>query len=820
VAYSKNFPLASVYLVLLTLAGFAPAARLAAQDSAPPSPFNLSGELGEDGLGLPRLPGFESDESSNVAFTAKYLFDKEAGQAKLSVTSAVAEGWHVYSLTQGKRNGAGPQATKIAVASDALADPAISDAKNTTFFFKSESDPARHIDKKAWPGLEIEEHVGTVTWTAMVPLAAGVDPEKAEFAVTVSGQVCQTDGQCIQFKETIDTKFGGYLEPPTKDGRFESSNVVIEAYAEPASANPGEKLKLVITATPSPGWHLYERNDRDPEHSDGRGKPTLIVLSKLDGLLLHSITPSSGVKVKPADSVVGEQRYHEGPVTWTVELSVPNTAGSEAKTLAGYLAYQLCDKDSCIAPRAARFEVPLASGTAPPESRAPFRFTPASYKEASGAAKSVTYQIAEPITLQRLLVMLSFGILGGLILNLMPCVLPVIGLKVLSFAEQGGQNRSRVFALNLSYSLGLIFVFLVLATAASFLNLSWGQQFTYTWFKVAMVGLVFAMALSFLGVWEIPIPGFVGSGKTNELQAKEGLSGAFFKGVFTTILATPCSGPFLGSVFGFTLGQPWYITYLIFASVGLGMALPYLIIGVQPALVRWLPKPGEWMDTFKQIMGFVLLGTVVYLFTTIAEEYFIPTLAMMMGIWFGCWFIGRVPAWAELPAKARGWGMGLVATTAVTAGSFYFLAPWPHLYEWKPYSAEALAKAQSEGKTVMVDFTASWCQTCQYNFFFAINTFGVKEVVQQNDVVPLLADWSEPSEEIEQKLADLKSRSIPLLVIYPANRPGEAIVLKDLLTKQQVVEALEQAGPSAATDNAEVVETQAPLGKTAQAAAH
>jgi thiol:disulfide interchange protein len=804
-------------LFVIVLASITPLAVSAQDDNAPPPAFDFSGQLGEGGLGLPRVPGSDDSEGSNVAFTAKYQYDQAAKKAKLSVTARIQPGWHVYAITQGKKNGSGPQATRIAVKSDALADPSIGDAKNTAKFFKSDRDPSVHFEQgiPEWSGLEIQEHAGQVTWTALVDLASGVDPEKATFEITVRGQVCKTDGLCIPFKEVLNAKFDGYVEPPKQAGRFESSNVTIEGFAQPAAAAPGQDITLTFKATPNAGWHMYAREDKDPGHADGRGKPTLIVLSKLDGLLLKDIVASSEPTVKPADGVVGEQRFHEGPVTWTVTLTVPNDLPAGAKTLGGYIAYQLCDKDSCIAPRAAKFEVPLADGDAPPDSQQPFHFSPAGYKEASAAAATVTYQkAAGPMTAQKLLVMLGLGLLGGLILNLMPCVLPVIGLKVLSFAEQGGKHRSHVFALNLAYSVGLILVFIVLATFASFLNLSWGQQFTYTWFKVAMVGLVFAMALSFLGVWEIPIPGFVGAGKSNELQAKEGLSGAFFKGVFTTILATPCSGPFLGPVFGFTLGQSWYVTYLIFGSVGVGMALPYLLIGLQPSLVRWLPKPGEWMDTFKQFMGFVLLGTVVYLFTTINKDYFIPTLTMMVGIWFGCWMIGRVPAWAELFYKAKAWGLGVTSSAVITAGAFLFLAPWPHLYEWHPYSADALAKAQAEGKTVMVDFTANWCQTCQYNFLTAINTNGVKEVIEKNNVVPLLADWTEPSDEIEKKLADLQAASIPLLAIYPANRPGEVIVLRDVVSQSQLIEALEKAGPSQA---ASAARSEILLGNTAQA---
>ncbi|CAN0381929.1 unnamed protein product, partial [Ectocarpus sp. 4 AP-2014] len=155
-------------------------------------------------------------------------------------------------------------------------------------------------------------------------------------------------------------------------------------------------------------------------------------------------------------------------------------------------------------------------------------------------------------------------------------------------------------------------VFMLLASLAAFASYGWGELNTHATYRIGMVVFVFAMALSFLGVWEIPLPGFAGGKGANELQQKEGFSGAFFKGAFTTILATPCSGPFLGPVFVYLISQSTAITFLMFAAIGLGMASPYLLIGAFPNLVRFLPKPGAWMETFKQLMGFVLMGTAVY----------------------------------------------------------------------------------------------------------------------------------------------------------------------------------------------------------------
>jgi thiol:disulfide interchange protein len=306
------------------------------------------------------------------------------------------------------------------------------------------------------------------------------------------------------------------------------------------------------------------------------------------------------------------------------------------------------------------------------------------------------------------------------------------------------------------------------------------------------------MALSFLGVWEIPIPGFASSNKAMELSAQEGPVGAFCMGIFTTLLATPCSGPFLGPVFGYTASQPPLVTYLVFGSVGLGMGLPYLLIGLFPSLVSWLPKPGQWMETLKHLLGFVLLGTVVWLFSTIHHDYFLATLTLLFGIWFGCWLIGYIPIYAEWRTRMLAWAGGIGIATVVGVASFAALTPSESALPWQPYSAEALAVARAQGKTVMVDFSADWCLTCKFNLKFAINQPEVKKLVEQNDVVALLADWTDKNDTIKQALAELNSRSIPLLAIYPGDPQREVIVLRDVVTQSTVLEALSEAGPSMA----------------------
>jgi thiol:disulfide interchange protein len=401
------------------------------------------------------------------------------------------------------------------------------------------------------------------------------------------------------------------------------------------------------------------------------------------------------------------------------------------------------------------------------------------------------------------------GLAGGLILNLMPCVLPVLGLKLMSFAQQSGKARAEVFRMNLWYCAGLYAVFFALATASVAANLglgsdnlAWGEQFTSTRFNVTMIAIVFAFALSFLGTWELPIPGFIGE-KAGHVQSQEGPLGAFLKGVLSTVLATPCSGPFLGPVFGFTLAQPTPVTYAVFGAIATGMALPYLLVGMFPGLVKFLPKPGAWMETLKEVLGFVMLGTVVFLFTFLDHNAFIPTFAFLVGIWAACWWVGRAQERTAGPISFGRWVQAATLATVVGTAAFAFLGPVKSLLPWEPFSRARLAELRQSGATVLVDFSADWCMTCKLNLATAIETNRVKAAIEANRVVPLLADWTEESPEIKAMLETLQSRSIPVLAVFPAaaadEPPRDPIILRDLITESQVLDALKQAGPSRPT---------------------
>ena len=471
---------------------------------------------------------------------------------------------------------------------------------------------------------------------------------------------------------------GADAPPAVGEITLPNSHATISGQLKPGVVAAGGQGTLVLTAVPSPGYRIYALGD---EGRGGIARPSLIHFTETANLKFGEPVADRRPKEKPeANPQDGVARYYEEAITWTVPIEVPADATAGSHLIEGVFAYQICFSNSCERPIAVRFAGSLniaEAGAA--ETETPLTFTPASYSAAepnkstptstatatAGAAGSLFGGLkprefnATTDQNSSLLLVLGAALVGGFILNFMPCVLPVIGLKVLSFVNQAGNNRAQAFALNGWFSAGLISVFLVLAGLAAFAQLGWGEQFSSTGFNIAMAGLVFAMALSFLGVWEIPIPGFVGSGKAAELETREGAIGAFSKGVITTVLSTPCSGPFLGPVFGFTLKQTTPMIFLIFFFVGLGMASPYLLIGAFPRLVRFLPKPGAWMDTFKQIMGFFLLGTVVFLFTFTDKNYLPATFCMLVGIWAACWWIGRTPLTAELGTKLMAWSQGV-----------------------------------------------------------------------------------------------------------------------------------------------------------------
>lgn len=653
--------------------------------------------------------------------------------------------------------------------------------------------------------------------------------------------------------------------------RGRNSSSVVTVRAEFFVEQTGRSGRLSVTAEIQSGYHIYAMSQAKPFlateiHADPSDR------FRLSGPF-HASQPA---KVLRHESIDVELHEHEKLVTWSGPIQLAPGADVRNLQITGHVNAQACNDRGCLPPKkypfTARFNPrppalnltdgrdhsmdPLSvtpeqhllspSPSAVPSHHVITKFPPDSSHqpmtadlpresrldfnklEAQGSAAANT-----PFYL-----MLPLAFVAGFLLNFMPCVLPVIGLKVMAFTQQAGDSRGRVLVLNLWYTLGLLSVFLVLATLAVFLGLGWGQQFSSAAFTIVLASVVCVFALSFLGVWEIPIPGFVGTGKASELAQREGIVGAFSKGVLTTILATPCSGPLLGSALTWALIQPPWVTYLVFTLVGLGMASPYLAVAVFPGLVSLLPKPGAWMNTFKHIMGFILLVTVVYLLTVIPIGYVIPTVAFMIGLGAACWWIGGVPVTENWDMKVRMW---------LQAGAFVFVVAFvvfgwlqgvmEHRIQqaidrelarrsvernnsgivdkssgaaiatiadgkrdselpWQPYSRKLLERLISEGKTVLVDFTADWCLTCKSNETLALNTAQTKKFVAAHDIATLKADKTQSAPEADELLNLLgnKAGSIPFLAIFPATDPNKPILLDGVFTSPKpILDALRKA---------------------------
>lgn len=819
----------ATFWVLTALAAlFAPPAL--AQLDIPPA-------LRLDGL------GGGASTSDPVAISAQFTVAPDGRTGKLAVTAEVQPGWHVFSVTQ---KPGGPNKTSIQ----------LGDIPGVKLAGDFQSDAAPH--RKSEPlfgGLQVESHEGRVVWTAPLEFAPGLDFSKLLVAGAVRYQACDAD-TCLQPKRvTFEAALSGAAPPaatssaasvetpapaivvpappaaqtPAATGKFsDSPQVTIRGSVEPKVVAPGGKVTVRLSGDPQPGWHLYGLEPRDP---DLVSKPTLIVHLAPAGW--KSTVPQASKKPveKPSDVLPGEVvRYYEGPVEWTFELDVPADATAGSHELIGLIGFQVCTDSSCDLPRAARFSAPLTVGPQTEAGSQPLAFAKTSYRETAAAAvdPSRIPQVAAPpapspaqpgigaappafqvetlnAQSNSLWMVLLLSFVAGSLLNIMPCVLPVIGLKILGFVQQAGEHRLRILTLNLWYSAGLMAVFLALATLAVFLGHGWGQQFQSATFNIVLLSIVWVCALSFLGVWEIPIPGFAASHTANQLAMKEGPMGAFSKGILTTLLATPCAGPLLIPQLTWALGQPAVVAYAAFAAVGLGMAFPYLLIGAFPKLISWLPKPGAWMDTFKQAMGFVLLGTVAFFFSFLQQDYLVPTFILLVGLWAGCWWIGRTPFTAELSHRLAAYAVGSVLALVVglfAFGKLDFRSAEAEL-AWQPFSRERLNTLLAEGKTVMVDFTADWCLTCQANKKFTYDTTATKRLLESHGVVALLADKTDEVPEIDALLGELgnPTHAIPFLAFFSGRQPQKALVVDGVVTHGTVRKAVDRVGPSVMPGN-------------------
>lgn len=401
---------------------------------------------------------------------------------------------------------------------------------------------------------------------------------------------------------------------------------------------------------------------------------------------------------------------------------------------------------------------------------------------------------------------LGLAFVGGLILNLMPCVLPVLSLKVLGFVRHAGGHSGGAWRHGLAFTAGVLVSFwalagLLLALRAGGQQIGWGFQLQSPGFVAALGFLFFLIGLNLLGVFE------VGTSLTRlgEAGAGAGLGSSFSSGALATLVATPCTAPFMGSALGFGLAQPAPVALAVFTALALGMAAPYLLLSVSPRLLRFVPRPGAWMETFKQAMGFLMMGTVVVLVWIFGRQAGNDAVAFLLGglvlLGLAAWLYGRAtapgregraPVSLALAALCALLGLALGLSQARAA------APAPNgapVVEggiaWQPWSPEAEAAARAAGKAVFVDFTAAWCLSCQVNERVALRAPAVAERFGRHGIAAFKADWTLHDERITAALRGFGRSGVPLYVLYPPG--GEARLLPEVITSDLVLRALDES---------------------------
>jgi thiol:disulfide interchange protein/DsbC/DsbD-like thiol-disulfide interchange protein len=413
------------------------------------------------------------------------------------------------------------------------------------------------------------------------------------------------------------------------------------------------------------------------------------------------------------------------------------------------------------------------------------------------------YQVDFPLGglgARTLMLPLFLALVGGLLLNLMPCVFPVLSLKVMSILHMSGEDRSRIINMGWAYTFGILVSFWALVAVLLILrygglHIGWGFHLQSPQFVFLLASVLFAFGLNLLGLFEIS-GRFLGFGSS--LAYRPGYVGSFCTGVLATLVATPCTAPFMGSAVGFALSQSAEVVFGVFTALAIGLALPYLLISYLPAVGRWLPRPGRWMETFKQLMAFLVFGTVIWLAWVLGLQTsstgLVTLLLAFFSIGFAVWIAHR---WRRAATVAAVLG---IAAVALAASSLEGTAPADSTgatsrekdgLAWEPFSPAKVAEYRAQGRPIFIDFTAAWCVTCQVNELLVFRSEAVRAKLTERGFALLKADWTNHDPIITQTLATFGRNGVPFYVIYGRGENSPAVPLPEIINAGVVLHALE-----------------------------
>ncbi len=568
----------------------------------------------------------------------------------------------------------------------------------------------------------------------------------------------------------------GQFNPIGSDG---SAKVKASIVSEVKSAVPGQSFRVAVKLIHEEHWHTYGK-ELPPEVI---GKPTKLKWTLPEGWTVEELPWPATKEVESTDGK--KSQGYEGTVYLPAKMTASGKAG-DTRQISVKVDALACNPENCMPVKPEAMLTILLSDKV--------EFDPAAV-DVFGLA-----QAAEPAAVKGMAVKsiersffgyLVFAFIGGLILNVMPCVFPVLGIKIMSVVEQAGEDKKQVLLHGLSYTLGILLCFWGLGGLVIALGKTWGFQLQSPGFVYGLCVFFLIFGLNMAGLFEI---GTSAVGVGSELQAKHGLSGSFFSGLLATVVATPCSAPFLGSALGYTVTLPAPQAMLMFTMIGIGLASPFLVLSLVPSLVSALPRPGAWMESFKQAMSFLLFGTVAFLawvLTGMIEGQ--PLLFLLFSlviIALGCWIYGR---WSLPHKPSRTRLIAVLLTLGCLVGGMTF--GWPKVeknaeHDWGYWSPETVEKLRREGKAVYIDYTAKWCFTCQVNKR-VYKDAALQKLIADKKIVLLKADWTNEDPRITKALSDLGKAAVPVNVLY---LPGKAdpVILPELLSVDNVSEALNQ----------------------------
>lgn len=757
--------------------------------------------LGQGATGPVYAQGSAFGKKPNFELHTALIAGEKADVAVLQVRIDLAEGVNTYSMSPKL-----PKPTKIT-----LTLPA--GWQELDKAYETDPPPEKGFDEVF--GQEMEKFYHAVVFSKRIALPAGTNLQAAKLQGKIQLLICDHDSCLPQSKEfeaaysakslKKEEKLGQSTSPPASHVPAISCGYVMTPKREspkgavsdpvslqfelcPENAVAGDVVTLAITMTIADNWSTY---GLEKANEDQIETPTTIKF-KTDNLELYGPTTSVPAPELHTTKLLDEVQHanaHEHQVTWLQKFRVLETAPFG---VSGVVKYQICETgSSCLPPQ----QVSYSLGNMQ---------VAADVADSQPIVKS--YVAAEPTEIPAFSVKSAGGDLSfvgaflaaffaGLLMNILPCVLPVLAIKILSLVQQAGEKRSRIIGLNLAYTAGVMAIFMGFAFLSWGLGQSLSSVFQNEIFMIVMACVVFLMGLSLFGVFELPVPGIIPSAGHHQ----EGYLGAFNTGVIATILGTPCLGPFIAPVFTWTLTQPTIVVFSIFGMMGLGMASPFLLTGLVPSMVNWLPRPGDWMVRFKQFTGFILMGTVIWLLVSIDMAWRVPVLVLLLALGMLVWM------WANLAAPHDPFPKRLRASLAaiVTAAPIFLFGLWmmqeyrsgnvADKMPWQPFSGEQMVKLRTEGRPMLIDFTANWCVICKINEKIALDRDETVKFIEKNGFVPMLADFTKENPEILKWLREFGQESVPLTIIVPPGKGSEIIALRGQYTQTMLLEKLKQA---------------------------